>query len=154
MDEFKSAIIAATISLCGVVLSAVVSFIIGFGTNRYNYNKMFTETVSDRRMEWINIWRENISKFLACAETLHNKNVNSEKSIEIYKEMLEARNMVISRLNNEEELHALMNKALMNFDYSAENFYEQRDYVLKLVRNILKPEWERVKNEAKGKNNK
>ena len=62
--------------------------------------------------------------------------------------------MITSRLNMEEELHKIMFSAINTLDWSPSNgkFAAQREYILETARQILKPEWERVKHEAKGKN--
>ena len=155
-----STITSALIAVGGVVLSLLVTIAFGIITNHYNYNQLFAQTVSDNRMDWINVWRENISKFLACAEFLHRHNdKNCEKSdecdkcYEYEKEMYQAKSMIISRLNLTENEHVFMKASLDNFDYNDDEktFIVKREYILELARKILKPEWERVKQEAKGK---
>ena len=62
--------------------------------------------------------------------------------------------MITTRLNMEEEPHILMYGALMNFDWKMKDdldFKKQCEVVELLAREILKPEWERVKKEAKGR---
>ena len=161
-------IIAAIIALAGVILSVGISLLVALLTRRYNYHHLFAETVSKNRMEWINVWRENISTFLAIAETLHESCKKDElcgsgckkdkpcELCELKKEMLKARAMITTRLNMTEELHCLMFAAIKQIDCSQSNtqFEAQREYIEELARKILKPEWERVKNEAQGKNRK
>ena len=152
-------IIAAIIALAGVILSVGISLMVALLTRRYNYHHLFAETVSKNRMEWINVWRENISTFLAIAETLHDSGCKKDKPCELCelkKEMLKARAMITTRLNMTEELHCLMFAAIKQIDCSQSNtqFEAQREYIEELARKILKPEWERVKNEAQGKNRK
>ena len=142
--------------LIGAVVGAIFGFIASFLTLRFNYHQLFASTVSSNRMEWINVWRESISKFLACAEILHTtvKTDNNEKElVEYEKELLEARAMIITRLNTKESDHVLMYGTLTQIDYSpsSQSFYAQQTAIIELSQKILKPEWERVKNEAKGK---
>ena len=149
-----STITSALIAVGGVVLSLLVTIAFGIITNHYNYNQLFAQTVSANRMDWINVWRENISKFLACAEFLHkHKDKKCEKCCEYEKEMYQAKSMIISRLNLTESEHVFMKASLDNFDYNDDekSFIVKREYILELARKILKPEWERVKQEAKGK---
>ncbi len=151
---------SALIALAGVVFSVIVSFIVSMATTRFNYKQLFAETVSKNRMEWINVWRENISTFLACAEVLHKPSSTApsgsraQKEDEIRFKLYHARAMITSRLNMEEELHKIMFSAINTLDWSPNNkeFAAQREYILETARQILKPEWERVKHEAKGKN--
>lgn len=164
-------VIAAIIALAGVILSVGISLMVSLLTRRYNYNQLFAETVSKNRMEWINVWRESVSTFLAIAEVLHkckvvgtsvstesaNKaNCNTCDICELKKEMLKARETITTRLNMTEELHCLMFAAIKGLDYSSKNteFPAQCEYIEELTRQILKPEWERVKTEARGKNQK
>ena len=67
--------------------------------------------------------------------------------------MYQAKSMIVSRLNLTEGNHVLMKASLDNFDYNDDEktFIAKREYILELARQILKPEWERVKQEAKGK---
>lgn len=162
----NSETISALIALAGVVFSAIVSFIVSAAATRFNYKQLFAETVSKNRMEWINVWRENISTFLACAEILHEPSSTTPSECapprgrvpsneEQTRFMLyQARAMITSRLNMEEELHKIMFSAINTLDWSPSNgkFAAQREYILETARQILKPEWERVKHEAKGKN--
>lgn len=141
----------ALISLGGVVLSVGISLIIGIISNRYNYRQLYAQTVSSNRMEWINAWRENVSRFLACAEMLHkHAHINEREKIE--KEMYEARGMVVSRLNLDEDDHKAMLVLVNGFstDCCCQDFVDQREAILAQARKILKPEWERVKAEARG----
>ena len=145
-------------ALIGALIGALVSTVVTWFTLRFNYRQLFAETVSKNRMDWVNVWRENISIFLSCAEMLHNeafrKQSESDKLFECKKEMLKARAMIITRLNNSEIDHVLMYGALTQLDYSPNsNFYEQQANIIELAQKILKPEWERVKLEAKGKEN-
>ena len=147
---------AAYIALVGVMLSVFVTLIINLWQRRYNYHQLFAETVSKNRMDWINVWRENISKFLACAEILQKcqnaATCEQCKIVEYKKEFYESRVMITSRLNMSEELHVLMFAAInqISFETTDAEFVAKREYILELARQILKPEWERVKAEAKG----
>lgn len=151
--------------LTGGLVGAVLSFIISFLTLRFNYRQLFAETVSKNRMEWINVWRENIAIFLSRAQALREKEkrcggvhrfIKSDQgdSVSLEAELYKARSMITMRLNMEEEPHILMYGALMNFDWKMKDdldFKKQCEVVELLAREILKPEWERVKKEAKGR---
>lgn len=134
------------------IVGAIIGYVLSLLTLRFSYKQLFADTVSKNRMDWINVWRENISKFLACAEYL-NSNRDKEPCAEMIVRLYEARAMIASRLNLTEELHTLMLAAINTLDYQADSktFIAQREYILELARQILKPEWERVKREAKGK---
>lgn len=157
MEEWLAALI-------GAIIGALVSGVATYVTVRFNYRQLFAETVSKNRMDWINVWRENISKFLACAEMLReckcpNKTASNGKlttcreQMEYRKEFYESRAMITSRLNLNERLHVLMLAAINQIDFrlTDEEFVAKREYIIELARKILKPEWERVKDEAKGK---
>lgn len=145
---------AALIALIGVLLSISITLIIGLCNNRYNYRQLYAETISTNRMDWINVWRENVSRFLACAETLrNNRTCDSDEILKIEKEMYAARSMVVSRLNLNEEDHKLMLVLMNKFTIHCndEDFINQREAIVALARKILKPEWERLKDEARGR---
>lgn len=150
MEDWLSALI-------GAIIGALVSWGATYVTVRFNYRQLFAETVSTNRMDWINVWRENISKFLACAEILQKCQNTAKcdqcKIVEYKKEFYESRAMITSRLNMSEELHVLMFAAINQIDFKTSDaeFVAKREYILELARQILKPEWERVKAEAKGK---
>ena len=144
------------------LLSGFIGIIIGFISSalllRYNYHQLFATTVSSNRMDWINVWRQNLSKFISCAEIIHTTletQDNKEKLLEYKKEMLEARAMIITRLNTKELNHVLIYGLLTKLDCSPSNsnFYSQQVEIIELAHKILKLEWERVKSEAKGKKN-
>lgn len=178
-------VIAAIIALCGVILSVAITLVLGLATRKYNYNQLFAQTVSSNRMEWINVWRENISTFLACAKVLHKypsllqnekqgekkttniKQLKNGKKITVINEtaptidklneyiykMEHARRMITTRLNMNEEMHVMMFGALnqLDCDFDDKEFNAKCAYIEELARSILKPEWERMKEEAKGK---
>lgn len=148
-------VIAALIAVAGVVLSAFIAWLTTHLTLRFNYKQLFAETVSKNRMEWINVWRENIAKFISCAKILHTNKTQTEFNLQCEKEMYEARVAVTSRLNLNEEKHKLLLTTMLEFNLQETEgrFNAQCEYIESLARDILKPEWERVKREAKGKEN-
>lgn len=166
--------------LSGVTLGSIITWIISLLTLRYNYKRLFAETVSQNRMDWMNIWRENLSILIGAAESIHNAphyeddkdfkrpdgNRTDQELQDLYlygeknspyvkyrNEFYKARNTIVSRLNMLEEKHVLVLGALNKFDFSRENenFEAEKAYIIELARVILKPEWERLKREAKGK---
>ncbi len=154
-------VIAALIAVGGVIASIIVTLLLDWLKTNYNYKDLYARTVSGNRMDWINVWRENISTFLANAEMLQrcfrDRMFNSDSLVDttqLYGNMVKARTMITSRLNMNENNHVLLYRALKNFEWNTswENFVAQREFIEALTREILKPEWERVKGEAKGKN--
>ncbi len=152
-----SELVAALIASGGVILSILASLLTAHLTLRFSYRQLFAETVSKNRMEWINVWRENISTFLACAEILHRSQSTTaftQESINQYlQDMYKAQLMITSRLNMEEKLHKEIAATINGFSYTANNaqFTENKEEILDLARQILKIEWDRVKLEAQGK---
>lgn len=145
-----SEIIDAIIAFVGVIVSVVVSFIVSIGVNRYNYHHLFAETVSQSRNRWLNEMRDYISTMVEEAKLgcLTNKPHQTEK-------YLKARAEILLRLNMDEPLHALLEKAIENLDNAKQNDVDDLSKsMLEVSRLILKEEWEKVKKEAKGENNK
>lgn len=158
--------------IVAALIGGVIGFLGSFLVLRFNYKQLFAQTVSSNRMDWINKWRENLSIFLANAEVLHEMTRNHngeiqacalnksmkyvcecEKYIALKTEMLKSREMITSRLNLNEDLHRLMFATIKQIDIQSNDFFVQREYIEELARQILKPEWERLKREAKGKEN-
>lgn len=154
--------------LSGGAIGAILSFFISWRTLQFNYRQLFAETVSKNRMEWINVWRENIAIFLSRAQALREKEKRApeecaclcclqksdrDDSTSLETELYKARSMITMRLNMKEEPHIRMYGALMELDWKTKDdldFKKQCERVELLAREILKPEWERVKKEAKG----
>lgn len=141
------------------IMGAIIGYIISLLTLRFNYKQLYAQTVSSTREKWLCIFRENLSKFLACAEVLNkwnctNQNCSNKEKCKYEKEFYESRGMLVSRLNLEEELHVLMFSAINQIDYEkpCAEFIAKRDAVYEIARNLMKEEWECVKDEARGKN--
>lgn len=148
------------------IIGAAIGFLASWLMLKYNYSQLFAQTVSSTREKWLCIFRENLAKFLACAERLNEcpSNVHSmqEKGInnevvclrcELEKEKLEAYGMIVSRLNMDESVHreffyllseCFSEKYICDFALKREKLYNS-------ARKLFKIEWERVKREAKGK---
>lgn len=140
-------IIAAIISLLGVLLSLGISLLVALLTRRYNYHHLFAETVSDSRNIWLNEMREYLSEMLAQAD----KAQNSYKPLEYYR----ARNQVVLRLNLKESLHLMLLQQIKILDNcTIASYPTTRDNIIEISQIILKEEWEKVKSEAKGKGDK
>ena len=148
METIWSALIGAVFGFAGALLTLWLA-----------KKELYAKTVSANRMAWINVWRENLSKMLACAELLHSHTACAPRSmacknqnifLQAEKDFYEARGMLAARLNLAEQDHKAMLLLLNNlqYDISAEEFVKQREAILALGRKILKPEWERIKKEA------
>ena len=158
----------AVLTLSGAIIGAVIGFVASWLTLKYNYKKLFSETVSHSRMEWINAFREDFAIVIGTA--LNNAKCDRRQSCEkcqacercqTCEKLLaaeQARVRLLTRLNmhtertgNEynkvfaERLTALplcgAKKGITNEDI---------EKLIELARKILEPEWQRVKNEAKG----
>lgn len=153
-------VIAAFIALGGVLVSTVISIWIASRATRFDYKQLFAQTVSNNRMDWINVWRENLAIFLSRAEVLHHYNCPKNcphtmcsdcLATKLETELLEAKGKILIRLNLREPKHVLMRKLLTEFDASASDYKEKCEKIELLAMEILKEEWERVKQEANGK---
>ena len=133
--------------LVGAAIGAVLSFIISFLTLRFSYKKLYAEVVSHSRDNWLDEMRKYISTMLAEAI----KRQSSYKTKEYYI----ARNEVILRLNPNEPTHILLKNEIARLDNCEMANYEIIEKnILDTARIILKTEWDRVRNEAKGGNQK
>ena len=69
-----------TSKIIAALLGALIGSLIPFLTLQFNYRQLYAQTISTNRMDWINKWRENISKFLACAEFYTTTTLTTTKS--------------------------------------------------------------------------
>lgn len=74
-DGLIGAAIVAAITL----IAAVITFVIGFKNIGFSYKSLFAETVSSNRNNWINVWRDEVSKFLAISDILRYEKKYGEK---------------------------------------------------------------------------
>lgn len=141
MDE---EVISAIIALGGVIVSVLITLLLGIDASRYNYKHLYAETVSESRNKWLNEMRDFIST--ALSEAVKTK--WSYKTKEFYK----AKNEIILRLNMKEPLHIMLSSLLDRLDNCTDDDYaEICKNIIIVSQQLLKIEWERVKEEAKGK---
>ncbi|MCQ2372703.1 MAG: hypothetical protein MJ050_01340 [Phascolarctobacterium sp.] len=144
----------------------IVSFLLGATvqplfqalTHRYNYNKLYAETVSQSRMQWIDNFREEFSCFIGTA--IYCKKVQFiSKDVKAGNVLAaeQARVKLLTRLNQDvskdgNEFNRAFADKLEQIDLYNPNSYSKDDLdkLVELSRAILEPEWKRVKEEAKG----
>lgn len=151
---------SAIIGLIGGLIGSLITLVIGLLTTRFSYNNLFADTISKNRNNWINTWRDELSKFLAIAdmlrhETTTKKACNEHEYIELLKEYHIAKNKIIMRLNLNEkrhqEVYLLINKIAYEEPLYNDDYKIAKEALMAVSRDLLKEEWERVKLEAKGK---
>ena len=137
-------VVAAIISVGGVIASIIVSYIIAKNTSKYNYNYLYAEIVSKSRNNWLNEFRENVSVMLAegC------KCCTNYKSGDFYRAFYH----VQIKLNSKEYLHELLREKINELEQCRgyESFTVLAKEITSITEQIIKQEWERVKKEAKG----
>ena len=143
-------------------------------TNKTNMKKLFAETVSKSRMEWINCFRNEIGIIVAaikmrnhviegnccvleagkgqCADCKECKKYYTEKIPEALKAVSTLRtrlNMDITKKGN--EYNGILDDMLSRIDfYEKEKNDISEEDLISVTRKILEPEWGRVKDEARG----
>lgn len=151
---------SAIIGLIGGLIGSLITLVIGLLTTRFSYNNLFADTISKNRNNWINIWRDELSNFLAIADMLRyeetiKKECNEHEYFELLKEYHIAKNKIIMRLNLNEkrhqEVYLLINKIAYEEPLKNDNYKIAKEALMAVSRDLLKEEWERVKLEAKGK---
>lgn len=152
-------VIAAIIAFAGVILSTVISLIIGFWGKRYNYHHLFAETVSQSRNKWLNEMREYISEMLANKRRMVYGNVDEMSAVEICNKYDTCKFQVLMRLNINESDHRQLRALIIELDgygvqklgQTAVKQYEATELaIIEISRKILKEEWDKVKLESKG----
>lgn len=131
------------------IIGGLIGFIASLLTIQFNYKKLFAETVSKNRMEWINNFREEIGIIISACK--NNNDLPSDKLFEAEK----ARAKLLTRLNQDvskagNEYNKRFADLLSKIDFNVSATQQLIDELIKLTRNILEPEWQRVKIEAKG----
>lgn len=132
----------------------------GLLTWQFNYHNLFAETVSKSRMDWINCFREEMATIIAVLE----RNVDEDEksgTVDYRYEGYKARAKLRTRLNmdtekNGNEYNEVLDDILrsLRFDGTDRNIEETKEMLIELTRDILEPEWQRVKKEAKGRQRK
>jgi hypothetical protein len=146
--------------LVGAVIGCAGTLIVGYLQNKLGGHRLFAETVSRERMEWIKAFRDEIAAMLAHAEMLKRHPCKKQDAGRLIP-YCKARARLLSRMNLTENLHIALVGLVMKLDKFAgveckgdtgdPDFWNLRETILETTRRILKPEWERVKEEAKGK---
>lgn len=72
-------LIGAAIGAAITLITTVITFVIGFKNIGFSYKSLFAETVSSNRNNWINVWRDEVSKFLAISDILRYEKKYGEK---------------------------------------------------------------------------
>ena len=148
----NSVAVSAENSIWEFVITALISVFTAVLTAILTTRRLYADTVSASRMEWINIWRENIAEFLAQAEKLNQQRLCQNEVCNTLLAMNRARNRILVRLNLAEAYHREMYQLLMDFDNTTnQNFGKKKEELLSHTRKTLKLEWERYKNEAGGR---
>ena len=107
--------------LIGGLIASAISLIGIFFTTKLSGVNIYAQTVSSNRMDWINVWRENLSTFIACVKMINSFNLRISNSAitysdisTVYIKMYESCNMVLLRLNLTEPAHVLLKKQIEN----------------------------------------
>lgn len=152
---------------------ALIIWFLKWQTNQINMQKLFAETVSKSRMEWITSFRNEIGIIVAAIKmrnyVLEGKCCNLAKGTcadckeckkkyytEVVPEALKAVSTLRTRLNmditkNGNEYHGILDDMLHEIDFyeKKKNDVSEED-LISITRKILEPEWGRVKDEAGG----
>ena len=140
--------------IIGVVVGGLVALIGTYFTVKLGHRTLYAQTVSQSRNIWLNELRGYISKMLSAV--YDDKEAKQIDKVKYY----ENRAQVLMRLNNTEPSHVAMEKLIKKLDEkmgekqkdpTAEIDKTVHDSIIEMARLILKPEWEKVKEEAGGK---
>lgn len=155
------------------LLEYVLTFIIGIITGvigLYQFkNQQWGTIVSNSRNIWINDFRNEISiivatlkmnpsyysKIFDCEKMEHDDFLKAKKeAISIIYEAEKARARLLTKLNTSNVGNGActfkLNNLLSLIDFCKPD-QNQIDEIIELTKKILEPEWQKVKNEARGK---
>jgi len=142
------------------IIGISVTFIIGLGNIIYSFishkRTLFINSVTSERVKWIGQLRENISSF--CGLTYHWKltNIQNEEEVnKILQEIDKLRMLIKLQLNPngkyDNAIIDLIDKIPDLTGYPIDKLKQAIDELLKITQSLLKEEWDRVKEESKGK---
>lgn len=138
-----------------VYLGILVTFVLGLYNLRHNKKTAFINTVTSERIKWIGKIRENISKLYALTDKwVHNR---PQECAELLREIEQIKFEIRLQLNRKDaedrELERLLERLPnMRQSMTPEDLIALRDALIMTSQDLLKREWEKVKEEAeKGK---
>jgi hypothetical protein len=161
------------ISLVTGLITGLVTALVTINTNNKN---IWSESVSKSRMDWIVRFREEISIIVGSIQFLQqfkekeikiegkDKEINTEDKDnvsqfnirDIIYNALKARSSLLTRLNTNfsdgNEFNSSLTKLLNDIDFfnisALPTNYDNE--IINITKDILEPEWQKVKKEAKG----
>lgn len=130
------------------LLGLVVGLVSLWATLRSSRRTSFINTITAERVKWIGKVRENVSSLCALCERFH---VHPAVDPELLEKISRVKCEVQLQLNGteDEELDALLSqlpRAQSASDPDA--WYKLRDQLIKATRQMLKREWDKVKDES------
>ena len=171
--EFEKSIMEWSTIVDWLLSGAVIAWFFKWQTNQINMQKLFAETVSKSRMEWITNFRNEIGIIVAAIRmrnyVLERNCYNLENGTcfdceecqkkyytEIVPRALEAVSTLRTRLNMDitkkgNEYNGSLDEMLSRIDFYNKNQDDvSEEDLIDVTRKILEPEWRRVKDEARG----
>lgn len=143
-------------NIIGNVLSGLVGAIFATAvtllTLRFHYHDLYAKSISSNRMDWINNFREEISTIIACL-SFNDLGERAKYAYDAEKaraKLLTRLNMDTTRLGNEynEAMDTVLNSICFECGCTSQETVKR---LITLSRKILEPEWQRVKEEARGR---
>ena len=158
-----------------ILSGSLLTSIFARQTNQINMQKLFAETVSKSRMEWITSFRNEIGIIVAairmrnyvlernCCNLENGKGKCSDceecqkkyytgivpRALEAVSTLRTRLNMNITKKGN--EYNGRLDEMLSSIDFYNKNQDDvSEEDLIDVTRKILEPEWRRVKDEARG----
>ena len=140
--------------LIGAVIGAVISGVLSVLILRFNYRQVYAEIVSKSRDEWLGQMRDHLSKLLAEIRKSTIENTDRAKAnwrIQLSNDYYNAKFQLFLRLNEKEPLHSVLKHEIEELEGKAiDEIDDAEKRILAIARTVLKIEWDRVRQEAKG----
>ena len=147
MDDAKATIIAAVITVIGVALTAIFTYM-QFKKQQWN------ETVVKEREKWLKSFRDELGNVMLAYELLASNNFKGCNNCDVIKKGIKSKYILISRLNTNSvegneynfEYKELLNKLQFSPQINFKEFDPKR--FIELSNLILEREWQKVKEET------
>jgi hypothetical protein len=134
-----------------LVLGVLVTLVLGLYNLRHNKRTAFINTVTSERVKWISKLRENISKLYSLCDKWYR--FHPQPYDELFEEIEQLKFEIRLQLNRsdpeDQELERLLERLPNPRQSMAEDEYNiLRNALIATSQDMLKREWEKVKEEA------
>lgn len=141
----------------GIVLAVIVTvlpcILLLYSTLNTNWRKDFINTVTAERIKWLDKLRNDLSQFRSHVFVLSHQELSIKERNELLGKLTELHTLLTLRLNRLDEYDSdVINQLDIVFNHAKSGTYttayEKTYKLINLAQDMLKAEWEKVKDES------